>query len=75
MRDSIVRVEARRSRARLAAYNANEGRGAARRIELPVGSYLPQLVQAVALPSNAEASRRARDLVERAEHYLRQAIS
>ena len=40
-----------------------------------MGSYLPQLVQAVALPSNAEASRRARDLVERGEHYLRQAIS
>ena len=75
VRDSIVRVEARRFRARLAAYNANEGRGAALRIELPVGSYIPQLVQAVALPANTEATRRARDLVERGENYLRQALS
>ena len=75
VRDSIVRVEARRLRARLAAYNANEGRGAALRIELPVGSYIPQLVQAVALPANTEATRRARDLVERGENYLRQALS
>ena len=75
VRDSIVRVEARRLRARLAAYYADEGRAAPLRIELPVGSYVPQLVTAHALPSGAEATRRARDLVERGEHHLRQPLS
>jgi len=75
VRDTIVRVEARRLRARLAVYNAGEGRGAAVRIELPVGSYVPQLVLAARLPSGAEATRRARDLVERGEHHLRQPLS
>jgi tetratricopeptide (TPR) repeat protein len=75
VRDTIVRVEARRLRARLAAYHAGEGRGAALRIELPVGSYVPLLVMAGRLPSGAEATRRARDLVERGEHHLRQPLS
>lgn len=75
VRDSIVRVEARRLRARLAAYHAGEGRAAPLRIELPVGSYVPQLVTAGSLPSGAEATRLARDLVERGEHHLRQPLS
>ena len=74
-RDSIVRVEARRLRARLATYHADEGRGAPLRIELPVGSYVPVLVAAPGLPQAAEATRRARDLVERGEYFLRQPLS
>jgi tetratricopeptide (TPR) repeat protein len=75
VQDSIVRVEARRLRARLAAYHAGEGRDAPLRIELPVGSYVPQLVDVPLLPPAAEATRRARDLIERGEHYLRQPLS
>ena len=75
VRDSIVRVEARRLRARLANYNAGEGRSAPLRIELPVGSYVPQLVVAGNLPPAVEATRRARDLIERGEHHLRQPLS
>lgn len=75
VRDSIVRVEARRLRARLASYHADEGRGAALRIVLPVGSYVPLLLEPEALPPTAEATRRARDLVERGEHFLRQPLS
>jgi Tfp pilus assembly protein PilF len=75
VRDSIVRVEARRLRVRLAAYHADEGRAVPLRIELPVGSYVPLLVVARSLPPTAEATRRARDLVERGEHYLRQPLS
>ena len=40
-RDTIVRVEARRLRARLARYYEEEGRRSLIRIELPVGSYVP----------------------------------
>lgn len=75
VRDSIVRVEARRLRARLAAYNAGEGRAAPLRIELPVGSYVPQLVAVDNLPPRIEATRRARDRVERGERHLRQPLS
>ncbi len=75
VRDSIVRVEARRLRARLATYYVGEGRGAPLRIGLPVGSYVPQLVASNTLPRSAEATRRARDLIERGEHYLRQPLS
>lgn len=74
-RDSIVRVEARRLRARLAAHHAGEGRHAPLRIELPVGSYVPVLVPAPGLPQAVEATRRARDLVERGEYFLRQPLS
>ncbi len=70
--DSIVRVEARRLRARLAAYYAGDGRGARVRIELPVGSYVPQIVFAEQAEPPVERDRRARDLVERGEHFLRQ---
>ena len=74
--DSIVRVEARRLRARLAAYDRAEGRGTALRIELPVGSYVPLLAHREAMPGAADESvRRAQDLVERGEHFLRQALS
>lgn len=73
--DSIVRVDVRRLRARLASYYADEGRQASLRIELPVGSYVPQVLEVRTLPQGAEATRRARDLVERGEHYLRQPLS
>jgi len=72
-RDTIVRVETRRLRARLAAYYAREGQAAIARIELPVGSYVPLI--APAAPVRAAATRRARDLVERGEHFLRLATS
>lgn len=75
VKDSIVRVEARRLRARLSAYHAGEGRSAPLRIDLPVGSYVPVLVPAPGLPQAAEATRRARDLVERGEYFLRQPLS
>ncbi len=74
-RDSIVRVEARRLRARLATSHADEGRGVALRIVLPVGSYVPVLLEPATLPPTAEATRRARDLVEHGEHFLRQPLS
>jgi len=74
--DTIVRVEARRLRARLADYYAGEGRGASIRFDLPVGSYVPLVTAARATPQHDEAvTRRARDLVERGEHFLRQALS
>ena len=73
--DTIVRVEARRLRARLSSYYEAEGRHSPIRIELPVGSYVP-LIASRELPQHApDATRRARDLVERGEHFLRQALS
>ena len=73
--DSIVRVEARRLRARLDAYYAAEGRDATLRIELPVGSYVPS-VRARPHDEPADAAmQRALGLVERGEHFLRQALS
>ncbi len=73
--DSIVRVEARRLRARLNCYHAGPGRDAALRIELPVGSYVPLVASREAAAPTPEATRRGRDLVERGEHFLRQALS
>lgn len=73
--DSIVRVEARRLRARLADYHRGEGRDAAWRIELPVGSYVPTVASAEPAATSPDLTRRARDLVERGEHFLRQALS
>ncbi len=73
--DSIVRVEARRLRARLVSYFSGEGHEAPLRIELPVGSYVPLIAQRQPLEQAQAASRRGRDLVERGEHYLRQALS
>lgn len=73
--DSIVRVEARRLRARLASYYRAEGRHAPIRIELPVGSYVPTIAMQGTDRHGEAATRRARDLVERGEHFLRQALS
>ncbi|MEO8526460.1 MAG: tetratricopeptide repeat protein [Caldimonas sp.] len=73
--DSIVRVESRRLRARLAEYRDSEGRDSAIRIELPVGSYVPLITTRPALSRDESVTRRARDLVERGDHFLRQALS
>ena len=70
-RDTIVRVETRRLRARLARYYATEGSASLLRFELPVGSYVPQTVPRRTVRGHAAATRRARDLVERGEHFLR----
>ncbi len=72
-RDTIVRVEARRLRQRLARYYGDEGSDAVLEIQLPVGSYVPTLRRrGIVDPS---ATRRARDLVERGEYFLRQPFS
>ncbi|MBI5720586.1 MAG: tetratricopeptide repeat protein [Burkholderiales bacterium] len=73
--DTIVRVEARRLRGRLSAYYGSEGRRSPIRIELPVGSYVPLIASREPPQQGADATRRARDLVERGEHFLRQALS
>ncbi|MDE2147132.1 MAG: tetratricopeptide repeat protein [Burkholderiales bacterium] len=73
--DSIVRVETRRLRKRLDEYYRAEGRESPLRIELPVGSYVPLLARREAPRHPADATRRARDLVERGEHFLRQPLS
>ena len=71
--DTIVRVEVRRLRQRLADYYRDEGRLARLQIVLPIGSYVPQWLPRTPLPQ--QASRRARDLCERGEHYPRQPLS
>jgi len=73
--DTIVRVEARRPRARLCNYYRADGRDTALRIELPVGSYVPLIALREPARHAEGASRRARDLVERGDHFLRQALS
>ena len=73
--DTIVRVEARRLRMRLTTYYRDEGKAMPIRIELPVGSYVPLIASRQADDQAPQASRRARDLVERGEHFLRQALS
>ena len=72
-RDTIVRVEARRLRRRLAKYYEDEGGSALLEFRLPVGSYVPTLHWRVG-PVAGE-TRAARDLVERGEHFLRQPLS
>jgi tetratricopeptide (TPR) repeat protein len=72
-RDTIVRVEARRLRQRLGRYYGAEGSDAALEIRLPVGSYVPTLRRRDA--QSEAATRRARDLVERGEYFLRQPLS
>jgi len=72
-RDTIVRVEARRLRQRLERYYVDEGSDAALEIRLPVGSYVPTLIRRDG-PGDA-ATRRAKDLIERGEHFLRQPLS
>jgi len=54
--DPIVRVEARRLRARLAEYYEGPGRGDAIRIELPKGGYVPA-VASISVPNGAETGR------------------
>lgn len=54
-RDSIVRTEAARLRARLSEYYLNGGRSDPLVIELPKGSYVPVL-RAIEVPTPAEAS-------------------
>jgi len=73
--DSIVRVETRRLRARLIKYFGTEGRDSRGTIELPVGSYVPLIGARQTADFAPEATRRARDLVERGEHFLRQRLS
>ncbi|MED5620930.1 tetratricopeptide repeat protein [Ideonella sp. BN130291] len=69
--DTIVRVEARRLRQRLARYYAQTGASDPWEISLPVGSYVPTLRRRGAAP-HAAGSRHARDLVERGDHFLRE---
>jgi tetratricopeptide (TPR) repeat protein len=69
--DSIVRVEARRLRQRLAKYYAGPGAAEAWEISLPVGSYVPTILRRDAV-HRSSGSRRARDLVERGDHFLRE---
>jgi tetratricopeptide (TPR) repeat protein len=72
-RDTIVRVEARRLRQRLARYYGEEGIDATLEIRLPVGSYVPTLRRRGGV--DQAATRQARDLVERGEYFLRQPLS
>lgn len=72
--DTIVRVEARRLRQRLAEHYRGAGRHDALHISVPVGGYVP-VVQMRTPPAARQATRHARDLCERGEHYLRQPLS
>lgn len=72
VRDTIVRVEARRLRQRLSQYYATEGAHAVVQIALPVGSYVPTLQQRDAVARRA-GSLQVNDLVERGYHFMRQA--
>ena len=73
--DSIVRVEARRLRARLEDYYAGAGQDAPLRIGLPVGSYVPVIAMRPRDEPQGEEMQKAQDLVERGQHFLRQALS
>lgn len=72
--DTIVRVEARRLRSRLADYYRGSGQDAVIRIQLPVGGYVPVIASRAPLPTPT-VTRHARDLCERGEHFLRQPLS
>ena len=72
-RDTIVRVEARRLRQRLERYYDGEGSDATLEIRLPVGSYVPTLRRRDGMLD--AGARRAKDLVERGDHFLRQPLS
>lgn len=74
-RDTIVRVEARRLRQRLERYYGGEGSNAALEIHLPVGSYVPMLRRRMHVDTRAAATRHAKDLAERGDHFLRQPLS
>lgn len=54
--DSVVRVEARRLRARLEEYYEGPGRGDAVRILLPKGAYVPEFVHAGSAGAAAETA-------------------
>lgn len=69
--DSIVRVEARRLRQRLTKYYAGVSETEAWEISLPVGSYVP-IIRRRDPVHRLSGSRRARDLVERGDHFLRE---
>jgi Tol biopolymer transport system component len=56
--DSIVRVEARRLRTKLAEYYTGEGAGSAVRIELPKGSYVPLIREIPADPPRPRGARK-----------------
>ena len=71
-RDTIVRVEARRLRQRIERYYDEEGADAVVEIRLPVGSYVPTLRRRDAA---VDATRHAKDLTERGEHFLRQPLA
>lgn len=73
--DTIVRVETRRLRQRLQTYFDGEGRDLPWRLELPVGSYVPRVVVRPRAEELPAATRRARDLVERGEAFLRQPLA
>ena len=75
-RDSIVRVEARRLRERLRQHYATQPPGSWR-IELPKGSYRPQLVRhtapeiAATDAANEAITDAAAELIERGHYFLR----
>lgn len=73
VRDTIVRVEARRLRQRLQKYYAGEGAHALVQISLPVGSYVPTLKQRIDGSAQRAGSLEVNDLVERGHHFMRQA--
>ena len=56
--DPIVRVEARRLRAKLAEYYAGPGRTEPLRLEYPRGSYVPRVTRPTAVLADARPSRR-----------------
>lgn len=67
--DSIVRVESRRLRQRLARYYAEDGRSDALLIDLPKGSYVPRfLLREAAAPQRVAAL----ELAERGDFFLRE---
>jgi tetratricopeptide (TPR) repeat protein len=70
--DSIVRVEARRLRQRLARHYAAEGAGAALRFELPSGQYQPRVrAHRPLAPAPAGLGDEAGELADRGEFFLR----
>ncbi|MFO1273785.1 MAG: hypothetical protein U1F50_19295 [Rubrivivax sp.] len=73
--DTIVRVETRRLRQRLDAYFRGEGRDLPWRIGAAGGQLRAALLPAPRRCRLPAATRRARDLVERGEAFLRQPLS
>lgn len=71
-RDSIVRVEVRRLRQRLARHYAGPGAGSARRLELDPGQYRLHLASVVMPPGAAGVRGAADELADRGDHFLRQ---